>query len=274
MSDTITFELPAFETIAVRLDGAVLHLTLNRTEVRNAMSLRMVVELQQALAAAEASGVVRVVVLRGAGGHFCAGGDIKDMAAARMTPAEEGIDAIADLSAKFGELCAAYARTPLALVAVLEGTVMGGGFGLACVADVAIAGESVAFRLPEVTLGVVPAQIAPYLVERIGVSQARRLAVSGARIGAKEALAIGLAHEVHADAQLDAALGVVLNAILQCAPDAVAQTKRLVALSRFSPPANLMSEAAEIFSRAVQGPEGAEGTTAFLHKRKPAWAVA
>lgn len=270
MSETAAFELPAFETIATRLDRAVLHLALNRPEVRNAMSLRMVMELQQALAAAEASGVVRVVVLRGAGGHFCAGGDIRDMAAARMAPAEEGIDAIAALSAKFGELCAAYARTPLALVAVLEGTVMGGGFGLACIVDVAIAGDSVAFRLPEVTLGVVPAQIAPYLVERIGASQTRRLAVTGARTGAKEALAIGLVHEVHADASLDAALDVVVGAILQCAPDAIAQTKRLVAMARLSLPADLIAEAAAIFSRAVQGPEGIEGTTAFLQQRKPA----
>ncbi|MEO8124323.1 MAG: enoyl-CoA hydratase-related protein [Burkholderiales bacterium] len=274
MSEAAAFEWPAFETITTRLNGGVLHLTLNRPEVRNAMSLRMVVELQQALAAAEASGIVRVVVLRGAGGHFCAGGDIKDMAAARMAPAEAGIDVIADLSAKFGELCAAYARTPLALVAALEGTVMGGGFGLACVADVALAGESVTFRLPEVTLGVVPAQIAPYLVERVGMSQARRLAVSGARIGAKEALAIGLVHEVHAEAQLDSALGIVVNAILQCAPDAVAQTKRLVEMARFSSPVHLVSEAAAIFSRAVQGPEGIEGTSAFLQKRKPAWATA
>lgn len=273
MSAAAAFELPAFETIATRLDRAVLHLTLNRPAVRNAMSLRMVAELHQALAIAERSGAVRVVVLRGAGGHFCAGGDIRDMAAARTLPAAPGVDRVSEVNAKFGELCAAFARTPLALVAVLEGTVMGGGFGLACVADVALAGESVAFRLPEVTLGVVPAQIVPYLVERIGVSQARRLAVSGARIGAREALAIGLVHEAHADAALDAALDGTLKAILQCAPDAVAQTKRLVALARLSPPADLIAEAAAVFSRAVHGPEGVEGTAAFLEKRKPAWAV-
>jgi isohexenylglutaconyl-CoA hydratase len=176
------------------------------------------------------------------------------------------------VSAQFGELCAAYSRTPLATVAVLEGTVMGGGFGLACVADVALAGEGVAFRLPETTLGVVPAQIAPYLVERIGYSQAKRLAVSGARLGAAAALAMGLVHEVHADAALDAALASVIASILQCAPGAVAQTKRLVALARFAPGSELVAEAATVFSHAVQGPEGVEGTTAFLQKRKPNWA--
>ncbi len=267
-------DLPPFETLVARVvgDGAVLHLTLNRPEVRNAMSLRMVTELRLALAAAEASGTVRVVVLRGAGGHFCAGGDIKDMAVARMKPQAAGEDATAHVNAQFGLLCAAYARTPLALVAVLEGTVMGGGFGLACVADVALAGESVAFRLPEVTLGVVPAQLAPYLVERLGYSQAKRLAVSGARLDANAALVMGLVYEVHAPDALDAALARVLHGILQCAPDAVAQTKRLMAMARFTPPADLVEEAAAMFSRAVQGAEGIEGTTAFLQKRKPSWA--
>ncbi len=265
-------ELPVFDTLAARVDGAVLHLTLNRPEARNAMSLRMVTELRLALAAAESSGTVRVVVLRGVGGHFCAGGDIKDMAAARMKPPVSGEDAMAAVNAQFGALCVAYARTPLALVAVLEGTVMGGGFGLACVADVAIAGESVAFRLPETSLGVVPAQIAPYLVERIGYSQAKRLAVTGAKIGAAAALAIGLVHEAHRADELDAALARVLGEILLCAPGAVAQTKRLVAMARFTAPAEMMVDAASVFSRAVQGPEGIEGTTAFLQKRKPSWA--
>ena len=274
MSDAKVLDLPTFETVAARVDGdngAVLHLTLNRPEARNAMSLRMVTELRLALAAAQESGAIRVVVLRGAGGHFCAGGDIKDMAAARMQPADEGEDAMAHVSAQFGVLCAAFARTPLALVAVLEGTVMGGGFGLACVADVAIAGDSVAFRLPETSLGVVPAQIAPYLVERIGYSQARRLAVTGAKIDAKTALTIGLVHEVHAGGTLDAALAQVVSDILQCAPGALAETKRLVARARLKEPADLIDEAATVFAQAVRGAEGIEGTTAFVQKRRPSW---
>ena len=273
MTAAAPLDLPAFETVAARVDGAVLHLTLNRPEARNAMSLRMVTELRLALATAEHSGAIRVVVLRGAGGHFCAGGDIKDMAAARMAPAGDGEDAMAHVNAQFGALCAAFARTPLALVAVLEGTVMGGGFGLACVADIAIAGENVAFRLPEVTLGLVPAQIAPYLALRIGASQARRLAISGARVGAAQAFAIGVVHGVHAEAALDPALAIVLHDLLQCAPQAVAQTKRLIDSARFTPAADLIAEAAATFARAVRGPEGAEGTAAFVQKRKPAWAA-
>lgn len=263
------------ETLELRRAGPVLHVTLNRPQSRNAMSLQMVAELRQVLAAAEQGGEVRVVVLRGAGGHFCAGADLKDMAAARMRAVQGQGDAdpVAQANADFGQLCVAYAASPLAVVAVLEGTVMGGGFGLACVADVALAAESASFRLPETALGVVPAQIAPFLVERLGYSQARRLAVTGGRLDGRQALAIGLVHSCHAEGELDAALAAALSDILACAPGAIAATKALMARARFEPPAALVQDAAAIFSRAAQGAEGLEGTAAFLQKRKPSWAV-
>jgi isohexenylglutaconyl-CoA hydratase len=269
------------QTLALARVAAVLHVTLNRPELRNAMSLQMVKELQSVLADAEVGGEVRVVVLRGAGGHFCAGADLKDMAMARMqavgspapVDAPGALDALGRTNALFGELCVAFANTPLALVAVLEGTVMGGGFGLACVADVAIAGESVAFRLPETSLGVVPAQIAPFLVERLGYSQAKRLAVSASRVGAQEALRLGLVHSVHAVGELDDALNKVLADILACAPGAVAATKALIAKARFTAPVDLVQHAAQVFSKAAQGAEGIEGTSAFVQKRKPSWAI-
>ncbi len=267
-----------FETLQVEPTGAVLRVTLNRPALRNAMSLRMVAELRAVLADAESNAAVRVLLLRGAGGHFCAGADLKDMAAARMRAMQAGegdgaVDAIAQANQQFGELCVAYAKTPLAIVAVLEGSVMGGGFGLACVADVALAGESALFRLPETALGMVPAQIAPFLVERLGYSQAKRLAVTGGRITASEALAIGLVHAVHAADQIDAAVDAVLADILACAPGAVAATKDLIAKARWTPPADLVAQAALVFSRAAQGAEGLEGVTAFIQKRKPNWAM-
>ncbi|WP_461162576.1 enoyl-CoA hydratase/isomerase family protein [Simplicispira piscis] len=264
--------------------GPVLEITLNRPDVRNAMSLAMVEELRQALAQAEVSvgsaQPTRVVVLRGAGGHFCAGGDLKDMAMARMRALESPTgtdlvhDPVAEVNAAFGRMCAAFADTPLAVVAVLEGTVMGGGFGLACVADVAIATETAHFRLPETALGVVPAQIAPFLVERLGYSQAKRLAVTGGRLDAAQALAIGLVHQQVQTTEVDSAVQAVLTDILACAPGALAATKALMAKARWNPPADLVDEAAALFSRAVQGPEGQEGTSAFLQKRKPTWVPA
>lgn len=257
--------------VLIRQDGPVLHLTLNRPARRNPLSLAMVQALREALAAAQSDGRTRVVVLRGAGGHFCAGGDIADMAAARALAADDP-EAIVRLSAAFGELCLAFARTPLATVGVLEGTVMGGGFGLACVVDVALAGHSVDLRLPETSLGLPPAQIQPFLLERLGYGETKRLVVTGARIGAAEALALRLVHEVHADVELDAALKRVLADILRCAPGALAASKALLARARLRDPAPLIPEAARAFSDAVLGDEGTEGTHAFLHKRPPRWA--
>ncbi|TRZ99637.1 MAG: enoyl-CoA hydratase/isomerase family protein [Rhodocyclaceae bacterium] len=222
-------------TVLARRESGVLHLTLNRPQARNAMSLAMVDALQAALAAAEADGVTRVVVLRGAGGHFCAGADLKDMAAARAQPTEDS-DPLAHVNARFGWLCAAFARTPLAVVAVVEGTVMGGGFGL-------------------------------------GFAEAKRLAVTGGRLDARTALTLRLVHElVEDDAALTIALARILGEILACAPGAVAATKRLIGKARLAPPESLIDDAATAFSLSAQGAEGTEGTLAFLQKRKPSWA--
>jgi isohexenylglutaconyl-CoA hydratase len=259
-----------FETLRLHREGPVAYLTLNRPGQRNAMSLAMVGELRRVLQSAESDGETRVLVIRGAGGHFCAGADLQDLASARARLADDP-QALAKVNAEFGELCVAYGRTRLALVAVLEGAVMGGGFGLACVADVAIAADSALFRLPETSLGLVPAQVAPFLVERLGYSEARRLAVTGARLGAGEALGLRLVHEVQSADALDAAVARVIDDILRCAPDALAATKALVARARWEPAATLVQVAAEIFSKAALGPEGIEGTAAFLEKRKARW---
>ena len=270
----MSIDLAEFKTLALRRDDGVLHVTLNRPDVRNAMSMTMVRELRVVLAQAEmrccTHDNTRVIVLRGAGGHFCAGADLSDMAAARMR-LQDDPTALVKTNAAFGELCVAYADTGIATVAVVEGSCMGGGFGLACVADVTLATDTASFRLPETSLGLVPAQIGPFLVERLGYAEAKRLAVTGGRLGAQEALALRLVHAVHAADAIDAALTLVLSGILQCAPGAMAATKALIAKARFQSPASLVQAAAEVFSRAALGPEGVEGTTAFLQKRKAAW---
>jgi isohexenylglutaconyl-CoA hydratase len=261
------------ETLLVSADAGVLNVTLNRIAARNAMSMHMVDDLSDVLARAEAAGDVRAIVLRGAGGHFCAGADLQDMAQARQRELAGDGHAIAAVNARFGSLCGAFARTGIATVAVLEGTVMGGGLGLACVVDVALAGQGAQLRLPETSLGVVPAQIAAFLVERVGASQARRLAVTGGRLTAAQALAIGLVHEVHDDgAPLDGALANTLSQVLRCAPGAIAATKSLMARALHTSAADLVDDAAQVFARAVRGAEGIEGMAAFMQKRLPSWA--
>ena len=245
-----------FKTLLVHAEGGVWTLTLNRPERRNAMSLEMVRELRAALAQAEMATAVRAIVLRGADGNFCSGGDISDMASAtQVVPKDKDVDPVAEIGSQFGRLCLAFGRSHLPIVAVLEGAVMGGGFGLACVADVALASATAKFRLPEASLGLVPAQIAPFLVERIGYGDAKRLAVTGAPVDAAEALRIRLVHEVHPSGEaLEAALAATLKRVLSCAPGAIAATKALLLRARFEPPEKIIDDAASVFATAFRGP--------------------
>jgi isohexenylglutaconyl-CoA hydratase len=141
------------------------------------------------------------------------------------------------------------------------------------VADVAIAHAEASFGLPETSLGLPPAQIAPFLVRRLGLSQARRLAVTGGRLGGAQAHALGLVHELARDeAELLAALERVLGEIRRCAPGAVAATKHLMLQVGAVDHERLLDEGAERFAAAARGPEGEEGMTAFIGKRRPRWA--
>lgn len=264
--------LPQTETITLDLDGPVLHITLNRPESRNAMSLTMVNELMEVFAAVKDDSNVRAIVLRGAGGHFCAGGDIKDMASARQKAAAGDSDAYVSFNRRFGEMITMANQQPQVVITVLEGAVLGGGFGLACISDVAIASQGATFGLPETGLGVIPAQIAPFVVERIGLTQARRLALTGIRFNGDEALRLGIVHDVAADeAALEDALASTLKAVRRCAPNANRVTKALVLKVGHEPMDSLLDQAAVDFAAAVNGEEGQEGTLAFVQKRPASW---
>ena len=264
--------LPATDTLKLDLNGPTLHITLNRPEARNAMSLAMVNELMAVFDAVADDTSVRAIVLRGAEGHFCAGGDIKDMAGARARAASGDANAFRDLNRRFGDMITRANQQPQVIVAVLEGAVLGGGFGLACVSDVALAAEDAQFGLPETGLGVIPAQIAPFVVQRVGLTQARRLALTGARFNGSEAARLGIAHESLPKAELDARLDAVLGQIRRCAPQANRQTKALVLNTLTHPLEQVLDAAADDFAAAVAGAEGAEGTMAFVQKRLPNWA--
>ena len=263
---------PTVQTLGLSEQRGVLSVMLQRPQVRNAMTLEMVRELSSVFATAEARDDLRVLVLRGAGGHFCAGADVKDLLRARAEPVTHTHNPVAETNAAFGHLCAAFARLSLPTVCVLEGSVLGGGFGLACASDFALAGDSARFGLPETSIGVIPAQIAPFLVERLGFSQAKRLALMGGKLDAAEALTIGLVHELHASGPaLDLALEVLLERLLRCAPQATRATKRLLLRTREQSAESLIEHASLVFAAQLNSTEGAEGTRAFVDKRAPAW---
>jgi len=266
-------DLPQTSHIKLEPRGAVLHVWLDRPELRNALSQQMVRELAATFAAIGGDRDVRIVVLRGSGGTFCAGGDIKSMSSAYLAPPAGAADELKDNNRRFGAMLEAINAAPQVVIAAVEGAAMGGGFGLACIADVTVATADARFAMSEVTIGVVPAAISPFVVQRIGLTAARRLGVTGMRLNGQEAAAIGIAHVAVADAAaLDEAIRGICNQVLKCAPGAVAATKQLM-LRAAGPNAlsELLDDAADCFATAVRSAEGKEGTSAFVEKRKPSW---
>ena len=180
------------------------------------MSLEMVNELHAVLA--QLDGRTRAVVISGAGGHFCAGADVKDLVNAG--------NQLQALNRAFGTLLQAVEAVPQVVIVVLQGAVLGGGFGLACVSDIALADHQAQFGLPETSLGLLPAQIAPFVVKRIGLTQARRLALTAARFDGVEAQRLGVVHFTERDPQaLAERLDEVLGQVLRCAPGANERTR-------------------------------------------------
>ncbi len=267
-------ELPLCKTLLLAREGGRLHVTLNRPESRNALSGDVVRELLAVVEFLEGARDIGTVVLRGAGGTFCAGGDIRGFMAQFETPAPAPgeKDPIAMQNRRFGAFLKRFDSLPQTIVLAIEGAAFGGGLGLAAIGDIVIAVADTRFALSETGLGVVPAQIAPFVAARIGVSEARRLALSGLRFDGREAGRIGLVHYVCADeAELEATLAKVLADINRCAPGANAATKRLLLASRSTPLDALLDEAADLFAAALRGAEGREGVAAFLAKRPASW---
>ncbi|ENV04898.1 hypothetical protein F967_02425 [Acinetobacter sp. CIP 102637] len=263
------------DSIQLERQGGILTLWLNRPESRNAMSLNMVNAIQQIFAHIAQDTSIRAVILRGKGGHFCAGGDIKDMAGLRVEAANAGsLQPYIDFNRRFGAMIEQVDQAPQTVVAILEGAVLGGGFGLACVSDVAISRDNAQFGLPETGLGVLPAQIAPFVVKRIGLTQARRLALLGLRFNGETALKFSVVHEVASDeAALEQKLAETVQQIKRAAPLASRTTKALLHRTLNESLDTLLDDAAQQFAQAVGGAEGQEGTMAFIQKRLPTWAM-
>lgn len=259
-----------YETLIVERDGPVMKVTLNRPSVRNALSPTMVGELGETLQQARDDAEVRVVVLMGAGGNFCAGGDLKGMEE-RGAPGNRSPESAATSNRRFGTLLEAADSLPKAVIALIEGAAMGGGVGLLAISDWAIADKAAQIGTPEVTVGLIPAQIAPFVVKRIGYTQARRMATYGLRFNAEDALRVGLVHELannHGELMVKGAAAI--NQCLRCSPEAVAETKRLVRESQAEPLGPTLDAASRSFAAALAG-DAREGIRALIEKRKPAW---
>ncbi|MFN8481854.1 MAG: enoyl-CoA hydratase-related protein [Anaerolineae bacterium] len=256
-----------YATLAVERHGSAARVLLNRPDARNAMSQQMIADLLDYFTVIRDDRSLRVVVLGGAGGTFCAGGDIREMSASVTATREEQLANIARLD----DMLLAVNQAPQVVVAEVTGAALGGGVGLVCVADIALAADNAALGFPEVRLGIVPAIVSPYVVARIGLGQARRLMLTGALLNGTQAAAVGLVTQAHpADALTDAVNAVVRDA-LKASPSALAACKALLFEVAGRHPRDTEGYRVDLLHRLQTGDEGQEGLRAFVEKRKPAW---
>lgn len=260
------------ETLHIEVDArGVAHLTMNRPEVFNAFNEAMIAELAQAVDRLVADPHVRLIVLAGAGKAFSAGADIQWMKrAAAATQEANLVDA-----RLFAEMLHKLASCPKPTLARVQGLALGGGVGLTVACDIAVASSDAKFAVSEARFGILPAVIGPYVINAVGPRQARRLALTASRIGAADALAMGMVHEVvdSADpAALDAAVERWISELLANGPQAQGEIKQLFAQLEVGPvTAEVRELTAQTISRVRTGAEAREGFAAFLEKRPPAW---
>jgi methylglutaconyl-CoA hydratase len=262
-----------FQTLKVRFDPrGVLHVALNRPDIRNAFNETLISELSEAFRTVADDPAVRIVVFRGEGPVFSAGGDLNWMKKSIDLPFEGNLADTQRLSAMFKTMN----ECPKPVIGAIHGAAIGGGVGLTAICDIAIATKDTQFSLSEVRLGIVPACIGPFVISKIGASHARALFMSAERFLAPKAKEIGLVHEVVDDAAaLEARLNAIIENMLQCGPAAMAAAKKLVLdlawPERRAHLGDPMDFVSEMLARLRVTPEGQEGLRAFLEKRKPSW---
>lgn len=257
------------QPLSLQREGAVARLRLERPEVHNAFDDGLVAALTRTLESLTDARDVRVLVLEGAGASFSAGADLhwmRGMAAAGE--AENREDALA-----LARLMRTLDAMPMPTIARVHGAAFGGGVGLVACCDIAIGTPDAKFGLTESRLGLLPAVISPYVIAAIGARQARRYFATAEIFDATEALRMGLLHQVVPTSDLDAAVQRQLDLLAKAAPLAAAQAKSLVRrVAAGGDGASMDVANAELIARLRVSPEGQEGLSAFLGKRKPAWA--
>jgi isohexenylglutaconyl-CoA hydratase len=258
----------------------ILWVTLHQPETRNALSSDMVAELAHVISNASQEQDLRAVVLRGSEGFFSAGGNVGNFQSRlQATDNTEG-DPVVQRNRAFGHVLQALTTLPMPVLSVVEGAAMGGGMGLACCADIVLATQDARFALSETRLGLIPAQIAPFVRARLGRHVTMRLCLSGERVSGTLAQSLGLVDELAVDSHaLDDLEAQWLNRILACGPQANRTIKSLLAhdprvgdATEGQALGSWLDEAALRFAHCMRS-EGTEGIAAFRQRRQPAWAV-
>jgi methylglutaconyl-CoA hydratase len=242
-------------------------IVLARPEKKNAFDGAMLSEIARLLDTWAEDPQCRVIVLEAEGETFCAGADLAWMASFGSAGRDANLQSARELGSVFHKL----ARSPKPTVAQIQGAARGGGVGLAAAVDIAVASEAASFALTEVRLGLVPGVISPFVVERVGPSQARGLFMTGETIDSARALRIGLVHQVVAAEQLALQVDQVARQLVLGGPQALQACKQLVDLVAYQPFEQVAEQTAGLIAERRTSAEAQEGMNAFLQKRRPMW---
>ncbi|MBI4722187.1 MAG: enoyl-CoA hydratase/isomerase family protein [Candidatus Stahlbacteria bacterium] len=257
----------SFETIVYTIKDRVARVMLNRPEVHNAFNDVMFRELIEVFKDIQDNKEVRSVVLTGAGKSYCAGADINWMRKVKDYTYEENY---AD-TYKLSELLSLIYALPKPVIGRINGAAIGGGVGFVAICDIAIASKDALFGFSEVKLGLIPACISPYIIRKCSEGKVRELFLTGERISAERALAVGLVNRVVLPEALDSAVQELVNQLIDSGPNAMRVCKELLKeVSQMT-----LDEAKEYTTRVLaelrMSDETQEGMQAFLDKRKPKW---
>lgn len=242
--------------------------TLNRPERNNAYNGEMIDALLHGAAALGADPAVRVVVLRGHGKHFQAGADLGWIRSVR----EQSVEANVEVSQKTTDAVHGLTAMPKPVVALVHGGCFGGGTGIVAACDIVLADRSAIFSITEARWGLIATPIVPQLLSRIGPGRARRYSLTCERFGADRAFEIGLVDEVCDEGALDDTAAPIIDALLHCAPDALAQSKAsILKYAGLHYSALELQEMARPHAMKRLTGEAEEGLQSFLDKRDPNW---
>jgi methylglutaconyl-CoA hydratase len=248
-------------------EGSVATVALAHPESHNALNAALIEEVTRCFEELAVEDSVRAVVLTGEGQSFCAGADIGYMRDTAGFSYEENLEDARHLATMFRTVD----ECPKPVVAKVAGAAIGGGVGLVAAADVAVAAEGTRFAFSEVRLGLAPATIAPFVVRKIGYSQARALFLTGERFSAGRAREMGLVHEVALAEDLDAATQDIVARLLQGGQLAQAAIKELLRQVEATEPMEALGLMTNRIAELRIGEEAQEGLGAFLQRREPRW---
>jgi methylglutaconyl-CoA hydratase len=245
-------------------------IVINSPEKKNALSLKDLKELQAAFLKSAQQSQFRFVVLEGAGNTFCSGADLNDMKNSIEKSFDDNLEDARLLHHMFHTLW----DVPQPILIKVQGTVMGGGLGLVALGDWVICEEQTKFAFSEVRLGIAPAVISDFILRKFSLSQVGSEMITGSLFNSQRASVMGLVHEVVPQDKLDHRLKEKIDEILNCAPGAMIQTKRLIRnLNQMNQDLDRFEMVTHLIADLRVSSEGQEGLKSFLEKRKPNWAV-